>query len=368
MNFSDVLDQLMPLFQKKLELSIEKEKAIQNGTFLTPEQKDAIRKTDLEYNKLEHQVTNDKDKLKLEMDKAVLGFKNGLDLQTLQNQGHVDVQKIASSGQENVAKITAEAAKYGHDVQAQAHILAAALTASKDQTNYDPATGNKTGHSPGSKVGLKLVEDYAQRTGLSQAQAIPTERSVDHDATYIRGLNNADPTGKSAAAAYKNLAPERQKEVDAVLGVPSATPVAAAVAAGNPATTAVTPAAKVAPVYDPATGIDLNSIKPWREPVPSAPEPYEANPAVVGLSRQDYEPITRNLLEGPHPTAESIAKIANMFPGKNLGTATGQAAPPATPTATSIPRVQTPLAAAPFVPVPVKKRTLDQVILDERQP
>ena len=70
MNFDDLLGKLMPLFEQKMAFSMEMGKRA-----MSLEEKKEASKTDLEYRKLEAQITNDKDKLKWEKEKLTTAVK-----------------------------------------------------------------------------------------------------------------------------------------------------------------------------------------------------------------------------------------------------------------------------------------------------
>jgi len=74
------------------------------------EEKKEANKTDLEYRKLEAQITNDKDKLKWEKEKLTTAIKGDYDLQTLKNSGMLDQKRLEGLDAKDKQKIMEEGA------------------------------------------------------------------------------------------------------------------------------------------------------------------------------------------------------------------------------------------------------------------
>ena len=89
MNIDDLLGKLMPLFEQKMAFSMEMGKRA-----MSLEETKEMNKTDLEYKKLEAQITNDKDKLKWEKEKLTTAVKADTDLQVLKNSGLLDLERL----------------------------------------------------------------------------------------------------------------------------------------------------------------------------------------------------------------------------------------------------------------------------------
>ena len=86
MNFDDLLGRLIPLLEQKMAFSMQ----LANRE-MTLREKTEERKVDLEYRKLEAQITGDKDKLTWEKEKLTTTIKGGYDLEQVKNSGMLDV-------------------------------------------------------------------------------------------------------------------------------------------------------------------------------------------------------------------------------------------------------------------------------------
>lgn len=197
MNIDDLLGTLLPLFEKKMAFNME-----MSERALTLEEQKEKNKTDLEYKKLEDQLKTDKDKLAWEKEKAIAGFKNGIDLQTLHNQGLVDVARINNDTEMEKAKLDSEAKKYGFDLG----YLQSMDTQKVEMDKDDPTkVASRTG---GTSAGINTANAIRSRMGLvpQQDTTTTTGMPLDEKVTAVRGIltniqnNSGTPEEKAIAA------------------------------------------------------------------------------------------------------------------------------------------------------------------------
>jgi hypothetical protein len=139
-----------------------------------------------------------------------LGFRHGLDLQTLHNQGLVDVANINRMSDKEKAHISAEAQKYGHDMSAFNTALQHAGTTQKESIN--PDTGQKETSVSSNPLAAGLVPTIGQRVGMN-ARPVSQDVLSRHSAAlaerqqaggpaavegYLRSLSQTDPDSYTA--------------------------------------------------------------------------------------------------------------------------------------------------------------------------
>jgi len=272
MDFGDILGRLMPLFEERLRLGME----AQNRA-LTAAEKAEERKADLESRKLAAQIKSDEDKLAWEKEKAQLGFKHGMDLQTLANQGHIDLERLKQSGAKDVAQIQAAAAKYGHDIDAIPKLLAAG--AGQVVKNAD---GSET-TTPKSKEATAIGSRLAGNLGLTEPAKPAASQSQDAQkqaeiAEALSDYNTLKKTDPARAEAYLNsikaTAPELHAALAPAIGqapAPAATPAGQQQAA--PPTAAQQLAATSQPQRAPLNAGEALTMRGGEQPAPELSRP-----------------------------------------------------------------------------------------------
>lgn len=248
---------------------------------LTAAEKAEERKADLESRKLAAQIKSDEDKLAWEKEKAQLGFKHGMDLQTLANQGHIDLERLKQSGAKDVAQIQAAAAKYGHDIDAIPKLLAAG--AGQVVKNAD---GSET-TTPKSKEATAIGSRLAGTLGLTEPAKPTAPQSQDAQksaeiAEALSDYNTLKKTDPAKAEAYLNsikaTAPELHAALAPAVGqapAPAATPAAQQQAA--PPTAAQQLAATSQPQRTPLNAGEVLTMSS-RQPAPAPlvqPQPQQ---------------------------------------------------------------------------------------------
>jgi hypothetical protein len=228
MNFDDIISKLMPLFEKKMAFSQE----LASRAMSLEERKESNR-TDIEYRKLENQLSTDKDKLKWEQEKTIAGFKNGLDLAALHNKGLVDVAVLNRSSALDVAKVNAEAHKYGYDTVAKTAEAAQAMTKRGQDTELFSkslalAQGTKTKDvtgaeviTPGSAEARTVANTIGRDLGLMPAAGPSPATTVNNNPqekarssyNYIQALRNGAGGKEEADRALALMSPEMRKDV-----------------------------------------------------------------------------------------------------------------------------------------------------------
>lgn len=317
MNFDDLLGKLMPLFEKKMDYMMEMGKRA-----MSLEEKKEASKTDLEYRKLEAQVTSDKDKLKWEKEKLTTAVKGEYDLQGLKNSGLLDTerlkglnerekQEIMETGANSRAKLSAETdigkAKIGAKAEVDKAYLSTLGTilghaVEVSQTGLD---GQSKTTKPTKEV-TNAARSLMEQTGLATPAATPQGRNVAGEAEFAAGiLREHEKNGTSdQARTYLNNLPADTRQATMALLNPGAgaTPGAAA--------TTTAPAVKVTSSA-PATAIPpITPAVETRTPVP-LPDLNKA-PTVSDAARPAVQPTL------PAPVATSGRSIAATpaFEGK----------------------------------------------------
>ncbi len=322
MNTSDILDQLMPLFQKKLELSIEKERMIQNGAFITPEQKNDVRKTDLEYKKLEAQITNDKDKLKWEKEKLTTAIKGDYDIQFLKNTGMLDTERLKGLNEKEKQTIMEEGlnsrAKLSSDTETnKAYLTTLGTILGHAQVATSP---DGTTRKPTEEVGT-AARSLMVQTGL--AKPAPA-RTVAGEAEVAAGILREHEKAGTAGAArnYVNsLSPDVRAETLKLLNPGNATPAPAPGAGALP----VAPTTDTRPplAAGQSAGLALEPVRSVVQPViPAAAPVVEARPTLVP-STPVVAPasgvVSPSIARSPvTPTIPAINPVRSPLPEGNI--------------------------------------------------
>jgi len=251
---------LVGLFQQKMEFMKETK-----NRELNLEERKQLDQNNLETAKLEAQITSDKDKLAWDKDKAILGFKNGLDLQTLQNQGLIDVEKLRGANQKDVAEITAAATKYGHDVTALGAILGHTKTVDKYGENGQLIATERPAAGAGG-----IAQRMANNVGLGPQPV--SQVDLDNASINIMELQRKNP--QSAVAELQRMRTTNPDLYDAIKQTP---PPSSTPAPGSMVAAATSPAiaTRPAPVAE--------------APVPPAPA---ASP-VIQPRQAEYRPTPR---------------------------------------------------------------------------
>ena len=299
MNFDDLLSKLIPLFEKKMEFTM----AMQERAMSLAEKTDE-RKLDLEYRKLENQITNDKDKLKWEKEKLTTAIKGDYDLQTLKNGGMLDTERLKGLNEKEKQKIMEEGANSRAKLSADTETNKAYLTTlgtilghaqEVSQTGLDGQTKTSRPTEEVKTAARSLME----QTGLAKPAATPQARNVAAEAEAAAGVLRGHEKAGTADAArnYLNaLDPTVRAETLKLLnpgGVAPATGVAPAA-----------PAPGVQPTVSPANAARPTSISPMQpvvQPAPTAAEPVR--------------PIVQPTVAAPAPPQEKTFAAAGPLGG-----------------------------------------------------
>jgi len=315
LDINEIIGTLKDLFQQKLTFMREmKERE------LSLAEKTEFNKNELEYAKLDSQIKTDKDRLSWEKDKAMLGFKNGMDLQTLHNQGLLDVEKLRGANEKDRAQITAEATKYGHDVTALASVLGHTKTVEK----LDPETGKVVGRENPSPGAAGISQRLASNVGLGPK---PVSRvDLDNATIRIAELQKSNPA--AAVAELQRMRTSNPDLYDAIKLTPSApvsTPAPAPVAPVTPEIASRLPQANNAPAATapaPVVNPVIQPRQPETQPVSNTtafgrkspimpfndPEQIAANRAT-----QDQVNATASAAEATRPRLPAPPTIAQSF-------------------------------------------------------
>ena len=279
MNFDDLLGKLMPLFEQKMAFNMEMSKRT-----VSLEEKKEANKTDLEYRKLESQITNDKDKLKWEKEKLTTAVRADSDLQVLKNSGMLDMERLKQIGEKDKQKIMEEGANSRAKLSADSETNKAYLTTlgtilghaqEVSQTGVDGVT--KTSR-PTTEVG-NAARSLMEQTGLAKPAAAPQGRNVGGEAEFAAGvLREHEKAGTpDAARNYLNALPADTRQAAlALLNPGNAVTPATGARTPLPAVTPAPAAEAARPVVQPVAP----AVEPVRPPVQSteaAPEPIQAN-------------------------------------------------------------------------------------------
>lgn len=301
MDFGDILGRLMPLFEERLRLGME----AQNRA-LTAAEKAEERKADLESRKLAAQIKSDEDKLAWEKEKAQLGFKHGMDLQTLANQGHIDLERLKQSGAKDVAQIQAAAAKYGHDIDAIPKLLAAGAGQVVKNADGSETTISKSKEATG--IGSRLAGNLGltepAKPAASQSQDAQKQAEV---ASVLSDYNNLKKTDPARAEAYLNSikasAPDLHAALAPAIGqapAPAATPAGQQQAAPPTAAQQLAATSQPQPQRTPLNAgeiLTMSSRQPTPAPVQPQPQPQMTDEQITSAFARQGQPATPTLNE-----------------------------------------------------------------------
>ena len=297
MNFDDILGKLMPLFEQKMAFSMEMGKRA-----MSLEEKKEASKTDLEYRKLEAQITNDKDKLKWEKEKLTTAVKADYDLQALKNSGMLDSERLKQIGEKDKQKIMEEGANSRAKLSADTETNKAYLSTlgtilghaqEISQTGLDGQT--KTS-KPTAAVG-DAARSLMEQTGLAKPAATPRGRNVAGEAEVAADvLRQHEKAGTTDSARnYLNALPADTRQ--------------AALALLNPGS-AATPVTGTTPIASPP---GVRTPLPAATPVPVA----EAVRPAVQPAVQSATPVT----DASRTTVQTAAPSPVVPPEKSFATA-----------------------------------------------
>jgi len=296
MNFDDILGKLMPLFEQKVAFTM----AMSERTMSLEEKKEAS-KTDLEYRKLEAQITTDKDKLKWEKEKLSTAIKGDYDLQTLKNSGIIDSERLKGLTELEKQKLMEEGAnsrnKYTADSTAKTAYLTTLGTVlghALEKTGTD-AEGKSYSQKPTSEVGT-AARSLMEQTGLVR----PAEtRNVAGEAAVAAGvLREHQKNGTTDAARdYLNALPDDTRQ--------------ATLALLNPGSTATPPVAPVRPTTIQPTALP-SAVQPAAQPVTDASRPI-LQPRVPGAEWQGLNPEMGKVVKPPRLYDSGVMGDPNTF-------------------------------------------------------
>jgi hypothetical protein len=290
MNIDDLLGKLMPLFEQKIAFTMEMGKRA-----MSLEEKKETSKTDLEYRKLEAQITTDKDKLKWEKEKLTTAVKADYDLQALKNSGMLDSERLKQIGEKDKQKIMEEGANSRAKLSADTETNKAYLSTlgtilghaqEISQTGLDGQT--KTS-KPTAAVG-DAARSLMEQTGLARPAATPRGRNVAGEAEVAADvLRQHEKAGTTDSARnYLNALPKDTQQATLALlrsGTSLATPTVDAAPVATPAAppTVARPPISEAPAAAQSATPALESVRPAVEPATQvAPVPQQKRFATAG--------------------------------------------------------------------------------------
>ena len=311
MNFDDILGKLMPLFEQKMAFNMEMSKRA-----MSLEEKKEANKADLEYRRLESQITNEKDKLKWEKEKLTTAVKADSDLQVLKNSGMLDMERLKQIGEKDKQKIMEEGANSRAKLNADTETNKAYLTTlgtilghaqEISQTGLDGQT--KTS-KPTAAVG-DAARSLMEQTGLARPSATPQSqtRNVAGEAEFAADvLRQHEKAGTpEQARSYLNTLPADTRQ--------------AALALLNPGRSVMPTATQANTVADEARPA-ITSPSP--APITAAP-PGQPQPAINAAERPTITPTGDNRGQ---PYLLKPERIKNFF----MRPDTGQPVPSVTAT------------------------------------
>lgn len=290
MNIDDLLGKLMPLFEKKMEFSMEMSKRA-----MSLEERKEANKTDLEYKKLEAQITNDKDKLKWEKEKLTTTIKGGYDLEVLKNSGMMDQERLKNLGAKERVEIDAASkeriAKMGSDsAEANKYLntLGVVLGHAVEKTGVD-AQGNPYSQKPTKEVGI-VARSLMEKSGIASPVAPAAQaRNVAGEAEVAAGVLRENEKAGTADAGrnYLNALPADTRQAALALLNPGGVAPATGVAPITPTPEAREPIPAVQPITQPIADTSRSVIQP-AAPSPPA-QPVAAASAVRPYVAPTYE-------------------------------------------------------------------------------
>lgn len=278
MDIDNLLERLVPLFEKKVAWQMEKE-----NRDLTFREKLEERKVDLDYRKLESQIKNDNDKIALEREKTYVMAQNNIDVEIARQTGAYNVQLAANQGwiaKENTSgkwaydteRLKQSAETKTHTVSANGDVSDSTTVNKRAQDEYDAAHPGIVSASPASG------EDALFKV-MGSLMAKNTPESIEQ-ARQIRSGLPADV--KSRFDTYLN------NRVSNSVSPITAPPVQPTAAPSQTAPAVVSPAA--APISEP----DLNNV--------SAPSPVTIGTPRI-ISPQESLDRNQKAWERSHLTA-----------------------------------------------------------------
>jgi hypothetical protein len=259
-NFEDIMDKMMPMFEQKVAWSMERE-----GRELSLKERTEERKLDLEYRKLENQLTTDKDKLAWEKEKLTTAVKADYDLQTLKNTGMLDTERLKGLNEKDLQGIKNAGLKDTEMYKANMEALPKLFVASKGQ-KIKNADGTET-ITPDNPEAAARASALSQRLNLEPTAATPQARNVAGEAAAAIGILNQHEINKTpdqARTLLANLPADTRQEV--LKQWQPGAPVAPVT--GGTATVAPAPAPAAAPVLTPDANAEI--FNPQAPPVPAA--------------------------------------------------------------------------------------------------
>jgi hypothetical protein len=325
-NFEDIMDKMMPIFEQKVAFSQEAQ-----SRELSLKEKTEERRLDLEYKKLDAQITTDKDKLAFEKEKLTVAVKADYDLQSLKNSGLLDTERLKGLNEKELQGIRNAGLKDTEMYKANMETLPKLFASGKGQ-KIKNADGSET-IMPENPEAQAAAKGLSQRMNLTPTADEPPVRNVAGEAAFAADvLRQHEKNGTNAEARnYLNSLPkDTQAATLALLNPGAAGAPAPRVAAANVASgTAVTPVrtdvntTQAAPVQQPGEWRGLNTE--LGKPAPSARPIYE--PGV------DTSANTFGSTAGPSPAAVSAIPQAAAAPVRptltTMPKAFGQTAQPA---------------------------------------
>ena len=262
---------MMPLFEQKVAWSMARE-----GRELSLKERTEERKLDLEYRKLEAQITTDKDKLKWEKEKLTTAVKADYDIQALKNTGLLDTERLKGLNEKELQGIKNAGHKDTEMYKANMEALPKLLVASKGQKIKNMA-GDET-ITPDNPEAAAMASALSQRLNLEPAAATPQARNVASEAAAAIGILNQHEINKTPDQARTLLASLPADTRQEVLkqwqpGAPVApvTGGAAPVAPVAPAPVAPAPSPAAAPALTPDANAE--TYNPKAPLAPAAPTP-----------------------------------------------------------------------------------------------
>jgi hypothetical protein len=294
MNMDDLLGTLMSLFEKKVAF----QRTMQEREATLKENNEA-RKIDLEYKRLDAQVTDNKDKNELERWKVGATLKGGLDLEAAKNAGMITLEGIKGEHEFRRQKYASDTAAASAKDTAEMNMMGKVLEHQQTSAETTSITGEKTKTSTPSALGKSIAEEAARQRGY----IVPPDNSGAADNSRLSLISSVVDTMTQNKASVKDIQnflkstglKDQYMEQARAKGVgytgasilPKA-PAAPIVTAPTPAPAPIAPVAAIAPPvatsladsYVPSarTAIDL---APDNAPVIAAPITRPADAAVA---------------------------------------------------------------------------------------
>lgn len=290
MNFDDLLGKLIPLFEKKMEFMMA-----MSERAMTLEEKKESNRTDLEYKKLETQLTTDREKISWEKEKLATTIRGDYDLQKVKDSGLLDVKRLEGVDAKEKTKIMEEAAtarnkysvdatsasasekergvRYQSNMTALGTILGHAVEKSAADPN-NPATMITT--KPTAEVGT-AARSLMEQTGLIAPVAAVQPRNYEAEAdTAMSFMKNAEAANDPAT--YQRLLQAQPVAVQTIIQSRMGT------AKAQPAVAAAPAPAVVAPPTPVAAPTGIAPVATQANILPSAAAPTAAAPTTASTA------------------------------------------------------------------------------------